>query len=91
MNNTPEITYRSVNCEFHDVLEALATRRQRCVLVYLAEDGSTKTCEALITDVYAKAGADYLRLDNASELRLDRLLQVDGERPEQFERRFLNL
>ncbi|MCX7220855.1 MAG: hypothetical protein NTY70_18560 [Burkholderiales bacterium] len=90
MNNTPEITYGSVNCEFHDVLEALARRRQRCALVYLAEDGSTQTCEALITDVYAKTGADYLRLDNASELRLDRLLQVDGERPEQFELRFPN-
>ncbi|WP_295755106.1 hypothetical protein [Undibacterium sp.] len=90
MNNTPENTYRSVNCEFHDVLEALATRRQRCLLVYLAEDGSTRTCEALITDVYAKAGADYLRLDNGSVLRLDRLLEVDGVRPEKFERHFPN-
>jgi Rho-binding antiterminator len=91
MNDTPENPYRRINCEFHDVLEALATRRRRSVLVYLAEDGSTQTCEAVITDVYAKAGADYLRLDNGRVLRLDHLLQVDGERPEQFELRFPNL
>ncbi|MFZ6843352.1 hypothetical protein [Undibacterium sp. RuTC16W] len=70
--------YLPVNCEFHDVLESLATRRKRIVVHYHAGDGSLRSAESVITDVFAKSGADWLSLDGVTTVRLDHIHSVDG-------------
>lgn len=52
--------YTPVNCDFHDQLEAIATLRQTCRIVYRGEATTTTEVEGRIVDVYAANHADYL-------------------------------
>ena len=70
--------YQPVNCEFHDVLESLATRRKRIVIHYRTDDGSLHSAESVIADVFAQSGADWLSLDGVTTVRLDHIHIVDG-------------
>lgn len=70
--------YRPIDCSLHDELEAAATLRRPSELRYLDADGSAKSARGVIADVFARAGAEYLRLDDGLEIRLDRILSLDG-------------
>jgi Rho-binding antiterminator len=72
--------YQPINCEFHDLLEAAATRRQRILIEYLDEAGQPKRTSAMVVDVKSKEGAEYLYTDDSSVIRLDRLVAVDGRK-----------
>ena len=72
--------YHPISCEFHDVLEALATTHKPAQLRFLDAQGAEQQCTAVITDVYARDGAEYLSMDSGEVLRLDRLVAVDSEK-----------
>lgn len=76
---TPPATYTPINCEFHDLLEALATTHKPTEIGFLDAEGAEQHRTASIIDVYAHDGAEYLSLSTGETLRLDRLLKVDGE------------
>lgn len=69
--------YQPISCDFHDLLEVHATKRQATDVQYRDADGQLQTRHAVITDVYAKEGADYLTLSTGETLRLDQLVVVD--------------
>lgn len=72
--------YQPISCAFYDELEALATRRQSCTLVYRTEpDTPPSTYQGLITDLFIKDKVEYLRLADGFEVRLDALVAVDGK------------
>lgn len=71
--------YLPVSCDFHDQLEALATLRQPCRIIYQSPQGLIEV-QGLIVDVYAANRADYLRLQDGREIRLDWIQSVD-DRP----------
>lgn len=70
--------YRLVGCDFHDRLESLATLRQTCHLVYRSDTNPSIEIDARIVDVYAANQADYIRLADGTEIRIDKILSVDG-------------
>ena len=70
--------YQPINCEFHDVLESVAVRRSPALIRYLDVNGEQAELRSCIIDVYARGGAEYLRLPSDQEIRLDRLVSVDG-------------
>ena len=76
--------YQPINCEFYDLLESAATRRQRIVVDYRDEAGQSASTTAVIVDVRSKDGAEYLYADNGVVIRLDRLLAVDGKKLSDF-------
>lgn len=69
--------YRSIGCSYYDRLEALAVRRTRCTLVFETE-GTERSASGVITDLFVRDAAEYLRLDDGTEVRLDHLRSVDG-------------
>jgi Rho-binding antiterminator len=71
--------YRLIACSFHDELEALATLRQPCQIVYQDGDGATQNVESRIVDVYARGGADFIKLQTGVIIRADHLVSVDGK------------
>ncbi len=71
--------YRLVDCNFHDQLEAWATLRQSCRILYRNTNDETITTESLIVDVYAADHADFIKLADGTEIRLDRLLSVNDQ------------
>ncbi|MFS2004560.1 hypothetical protein ACEN9F_13135 [Duganella sp. CT11-25] len=71
-------SYQPVSCEFHDLLEVHATNRKATQISFRDNDGTVKQSSAVITDVFARAGADYLSLSTGETVRLDQLIEVDG-------------
>lgn len=77
MTKTPGL-YIPVSCEFHDRLEDLATLRKEADVSYVDEDGVEQQRSAVIRDVYAREGADYLLLSTGETVRLDRVIEAGG-------------
>lgn len=71
--------YRLIDCGFHDQLEALATLHQPCQITYRNAAQELVEVHSQIIDVYAAHKADFLRLQDGIEIRLDHLLAVDGK------------
>jgi len=76
--------YQPISCDFHDLLEVHATRRKPTQVQYRDASGTAQTRDAVITDVYAREGADYLTLSTGETLRLDQLIEVDQARLEDY-------
>ncbi|ABW27262.1 hypothetical protein [Acaryochloris marina] len=74
---------RLVACSFHDELEAWATLRQDCQIIYRDEKGQNQTVNSKIIDVYAANQADFIKLQDGSIIRLDYLISVN-DKPIQF-------
>lgn len=71
-------SYSPINCDFHDELEAIATLRNTCVIVYRHSDGETRVQDS-IDDVYAQNGEEFIKLKGGLIIRLDALVEVDGK------------
>ncbi|MET0328159.1 MAG: hypothetical protein ABW163_05260 [Luteimonas sp.] len=73
-------TYRPISCDFHDLLEASATERRTARLEIRDADGALRQLSARITDIDTHADGEYARLDRGDEIRLDRIVSIDGKR-----------
>ncbi len=73
-----EKIYQPIDCDYYDRLEAWATMRTVCLLVFLDETGTEQTVSGRIEDLYALNKVEYLRMDNGLLIRLDHLLSVNG-------------
>ena len=72
--------YHPISCDFHDLLEALATSRQQAQIRYF-DIGGIEHRNAAITDVFSRDGAEYLVISTGEILRLDQLVAVNGTLP----------
>lgn len=72
--------YIPVSCDLHDQLESLATLRHPCRLAYQHPEQGLTEVQGRIVDVYAANRADYLRLQDGTEIRLDWIQAID-DRP----------
>ena len=70
--------YVPIACSLHDHLEAAATLGQPVSLRYLTPEGEAETRDERIVDLPTRQGAEYLKLASGLELRLDRILEVNG-------------
>ena len=70
-------TYHPISCDFHDLLEVLATARKHAQIRFCDGDGALQQRSATITDVFSRDGAEYLSIGTGETLRLDQLVEVD--------------
>ncbi|HVK51164.1 MAG TPA: hypothetical protein VM469_05435 [Pseudoxanthomonas sp.] len=70
--------YQPINCEFHDVLEATASRGTVATLLFRDAHGATVERVERILDVFAQQGAEYLQLSSGERIRLDAIVSLDG-------------
>ena len=78
--NTDPRAYSPISCEFHDLLETRATTHAVTSVVFRNEAGDIERRSAVLNDVFARNGEEFLVLDSGDTVRLDRLLEVDGEK-----------
>jgi Rho-binding antiterminator len=76
--------YTPINCEFHDVLEALATLRKQARIHTRDEAGAEHAIDATITDIFARDGVEYIALNTGQTVRLDHIVAIDDARPADF-------
>lgn len=82
--NAPSSGYTPISCDFHDVLEATALRRHPVAIHFVDNDGSPRQSVAVIVDITAHDGVEHLQLDDGTRIRLDHLVEVDGQRLADF-------
>ena len=68
--------YKPIDCSVHDRLEHFAVRRTPVHVRYQSSDGVEHHRDGCIADLYAREGAEYLRLADGKEIRLDHLREV---------------
>lgn len=73
----PTNKYQNISCSYYDQLEAFATQRTRCSIMF-KEEGNEQTTEGIIVDLFARDGAEYLKLDSGTVIRLDHIVSVNG-------------
>lgn len=74
--------YTPIDCNYYDRLEALATLRQRIRIDYRNEKGEATVLEyAMIVDLQTRNKEEFMILENGQEIRLDKLIAVDGKVP----------
>ena len=71
--------YQPIDCNYYDLLEALATKRQYIRIHYFSEYHEFCTSDAIIKNLYIKEGYEYMLLSDGTEVRLDRLISTDGK------------
>lgn len=69
--------YRPIDCNVHDLLESFSVLRKRCRIDFETADGTRRSVTGRITDIFTRDGAEYLRTDDGTEIRLDRLRTVE--------------
>lgn len=69
--------YSPVDCNFYDELEALATLKKKCEIIYKNEVGVKVKTEGVIKTFFTKEKAEYLKLEDGTIIRLDKLVQAD--------------
>lgn len=79
MKNKKPTDYQPISCNFYDLLEAAATQRKRVKIRYRGERDQPLEVEAVIKDLRASQGEEFIYLDNGISFRLDRIISVDGE------------
>lgn len=69
--------YAPVACGFFDRLESWAVRGAPVDVVW-REGGAERGARTVIADVFARDGADWVRLGSGDLVRADRLVSVDA-------------
>lgn len=78
-SNASANPYQAVSCSFYDELEALATLHRICTIRYRTETCEAVSIESQIIDLYTANKSEFLKLKDGTEIRLDRLISVDGK------------
>lgn len=76
--------YIPINCDFYDELESLATMKRSCQIVFRHENGAVSTIRGVILDLYTRNKIEYLKMDSGLEIRLDKLIEADGKKPQNY-------
>lgn len=76
-------TYKPINCNFYDILEATAVRQKVAKIEYTVGE-EVKTIHSKILDLYTRESIEYAVLENDLTIRLDQLVSVDDEKLEGF-------
>jgi Rho-binding antiterminator len=74
-----ETGYTPIDCDNHDQLESLATLGREVRVKHRDESGGERTQESTITDVFTRDGAEWIRLREGDEIRLDRIVSVEAQ------------
>lgn len=73
------LAYHPIACALHDELEALATLRRACRLVFRDADDQLGKVTDVIVDIFAQNREEFVRLRNGMLIRLDRIVSLDDK------------
>lgn len=72
--------YTPISCAYYDEFEAAAVKRIDCEIIYL-EDEEERTINAKVIDFKTIEKQEFMILDNALKIRLDRIISFNGLKP----------
>ena len=72
--------YTCVSCDFYDQLEIFAMRKNQVKLIYKDELDNEKTVITYLKTITTRNKEEFLTILSGLEIRLDRVVSVDGGR-----------
>jgi Rho-binding antiterminator len=72
--------YHPISCSFHDLLEAHATSGKTVQIRFRDAAGAEQARHAIIKDLFARDGVEYLLMSTGETLRMDEIIEVNGAR-----------
>lgn len=72
-----ETKYKPIDCDFYDVLEAVATEKRYVKVYYYSEIRELLSAMAIVKDIYTRDKMEFLVLNTGEEIRLDRIVRID--------------
>lgn len=76
--------YKPINCDYHTVLEHFATIGSFCRIQYYSDINEFITVHALIKDLYAEKGEEFMELSTGLIIRLDKIVRVNDQAAPQY-------
>ncbi len=73
--------YSPIDCDFHDILEAVATTRETIQVTFLDAKGLPQQRSGRIVDIFSRGGAEFLSISTGETVRLDHLTLVVRSEP----------
>lgn len=70
--------YLPISCDAYDALLSLATLRKASEVDVVSSAGQVERLRGVVADVYTSNGAEYLRLKDGHDIRLDRIQALNG-------------
>jgi transcriptional antiterminator Rof (Rho-off) len=70
--------YSPIDCGLHDELQLRVMKGRAVDVTWVDTTGALRHRTGRLLDVFSRAGAEFLRLEDESEIRLDQLREVDG-------------
>jgi len=74
-----KMPYQPIACDFHSVVEEAVLHGQPQDVLYRSAGGALRLARRPVEDVYAKEGAEYLRLAGTAAVRLDRVVRIGDD------------
>ena len=71
--------YVPISCSYYDELEAWATLKTNCTIIYQPPGEEQQVTQGVITNLYTREKIEYLELDKGMTIRLDQLISVNGK------------
>lgn len=73
--------YQPISCQYYDELELLSMRGEPCLIIYTNPDAPDTSVESAIINVFSRQKEEFMTLADGTEIRLDRLVSVNGKKP----------
>lgn len=70
--------YTPIACQFYDVLELHASRREEVTIAFFEKGERVKTEVSRIKDIQTKGKEEFLVLENKTKIRLDQIISVNN-------------
>jgi len=69
--------YTPLSCQFYDVLEMHASRKEEVIIAYFESGKSVKTITSKINTLVTRNKEEFLVLPDETEIRLDQIISVN--------------
>jgi Rho-binding antiterminator len=79
ITNNMKNNYKPIDCDLYDELVLLIMRKQRIQICIQNENGLEEEMDTVLKDIYSKEGEEFVLLENGNNLRLDKLVKIDGK------------
>lgn len=70
--------YIPIDCNFYDRIEAAIVQRRTVQLEYRDAQGHPLSVSTRLQDTQTRKGEEFLLLPSGEEIRMDRILRMDG-------------
>ena len=72
--------YEPIDCNYYDEITLLILHKRECEVLFYNEKAEEQVVTAIIEDVYTRKKAEYLRLKDGTEIRLDKIIALDDKK-----------